>query len=198
MALAELHSLLLVFAIAVVAPLLSEWIPRLRLPLVVLEISLGILVGPQILGWASAGPTIAVFSNFGLAFLFFLAGFEIDFQAIRGRPISLAAVGWLMSFVGCLGAGFALQSFGIVDSSLIVGAALATTALGTLMPILRDAKELTTRFGAYAVAFGGVGEFAPLVLTSLVLSSSGGEQGNPLVLMFVFAGITLLGVFIAL
>jgi len=198
MALAELHSLLLIFAIAVAAPLLSDWVPRIRVPLVVLEISLGILVGPQILGWASAGPTIAVFSNFGLAFLFFLAGFEIDFQAIRGRPISLAAVGWLMSFVGCLGAGFALQSFGIVDSGLIVGAALATTALGTLMPILRDAKELTTRFGAYAVAFGGVGEFAPLVLTSLVLSSSGGEQGNPLVLMFVFAGITLLGVFIAL
>jgi Kef-type K+ transport system membrane component KefB len=98
--------------------------------------------------------------------------------------------------VGCLGAGFALQSFGIVDSGLIVGAALATTALGTLMPILRDAKELSTRFGAYAVAFGGVGEFAPVVLISLVLS--GGEHEKPLVLMFVFAGITLLGVFIAM
>src|SRR6516165_4979925 len=198
MALAELHSLLLVFAIAVVAPLLSEWIPRLRLPLVVLEISLGILVGPQILGWASAGPTIAVFSNFGLAFLFFLAGFEIDFQAIRGRPISLAAVGWLMSFVGCLGAGFALQSFGIVDSGLIVGAALATTALGTLMPILRDAKELTTRFGAYAVASGAVGEFAPIVLIALALSTGGGEPGGSLLVMVFFAAITVVGALVAL
>src|SRR5215469_13200866 len=97
MALTELHSLLLIFTIAVVAPVLCEWVPRVRLPLVVAEIGLGILVGPQVLGWATAGPTIHVLSNFGLAFLFFLAGFEIDFPAIRGRPILLAALGWFAS-----------------------------------------------------------------------------------------------------
>src|SRR6516162_6353170 len=191
MALTELHSLLLIFTIAAVAPLLCEWVPRIRLPLVVAEIGLGILVGPQVLGWASAGPTIAVLANFGLAFLFFLAGFEIDFPTIRGRPITLAALGWLMSLVVCLAVGFGLQGIGIVDSGMIVGAALATTALGTLIPILRDAKELSTRFGAYAVASGAVGEFAPIVLTALALSSYEGERGSPLVLMFVFTGVTL-------
>ena len=130
------------------APLLCEWVPRVRLPLVVAEIGLGILVGPQALGWATAGPTIQVLANFGLAFLFFLAGFEIDFPAIRGRPILLAALGWLASLVVCLGVGFGLQGCGVVDSGLIVGAALATTALGALMPILRDAKELPTRWRA--------------------------------------------------
>jgi Kef-type K+ transport system membrane component KefB len=152
MSLHELHSLLLIFTIAAVAPFLCEWVPRIRLPLVVAEIGLGILVGPQALGWAAAGPTIQVLANFGLAFLFFLAGFEIDFPAIRGQPIVLAALGWLASLVVCLGVGLGLQGCGVVDSGLIVGAALATTALGTLMPILRDAKELPTRFGAYAVA----------------------------------------------
>ena len=93
MSLQELHSLLLIFTIAAVAPLLCEWVPRIRLPLVVAEIGLGILVGPQVLGWATAGPTIQVLANFGLASLFFLAGFEIDFPAIRGRPILLAALG---------------------------------------------------------------------------------------------------------
>ena len=93
MALHELYSLLLIFTIAAVAPLLCEWVPRVRLPLVVAEIGLGILVGPQALGWATAGPTIQVLANFGLAFLFFLAGFEIDFPAIRGRPILWAALG---------------------------------------------------------------------------------------------------------
>jgi Kef-type K+ transport system membrane component KefB len=148
MALPELHSLLLVFTIAAVAPFLCEWVPRIRLPLVVLEITLGIVVGPQVLGWAAAGPTIEALSNFGLAALFFLAGFDIDFPAIRGRPITLAALARLASFVVCLGVGFGLQGCGIVDSGLVVGAALTTTALGTLMPILRDAKELSTRFGA--------------------------------------------------
>jgi Kef-type K+ transport system membrane component KefB len=198
MALGELHSLLLIFVVAAVAPLLCEWIPRIRLPLVVLEIILGILIGPQVLGWATAGPTIEVLANFGLAFLFFLAGFEIDFPAIRGRPIASAALGWLMSLVVCLGVGFGLQGCGIVDSGLIVGAALSTTALGTLMPILRDARELSTRFGAYAVASGAVGEFAPIVLVALALSPGEGEQGEALVLMLVFTTLTIVGAYVAL
>jgi Kef-type K+ transport system membrane component KefB len=198
MALTELHSLLLIFTIAVVAPFLCEWVPRIRLPLVVAEIGLGILVGPQVLAWAAAGPTIGVLANFGLAFLFFLAGFEIDFPAIRGRPLLLAALGWLASLVVCLGVGFGLQACGAVDSGLIVGAALATTALGTLMPILRDAKELPTRFGAYAVASGAVGEFGPILLIALVLSPGEGERGISLVFMLVFTAIIVAGAYVAL
>src|SRR5262249_38617745 len=178
MSLNELHSLLLILTVAAVAPLLCEWLPRIRLPLVVAEIGLGILVGPQALGWAAAGPTIQVMASFGLASLFSLAGFEIDFPAIRGWPILLAALGWLASLVVCLGVGLGLQGCGVVDSGLIVGAALATTALGTLMPILRDARELPTRFGAYAVASGAMGEFGPIVLIALVLSSDEVEPGS--------------------
>jgi Kef-type K+ transport system membrane component KefB len=179
MALNELHSLLIIFTIAAAAPLLCEWVPWVRLPLVVLEIVLGIVVGPQVLGWATPGPTIEVLSHFGLAALFFLAGFDIDFPTIGGRPLALAALGWLASLVVCLGVGFGLQGCGIVESGLIVGAALTTTALGTLMPILRDARELSTRFGAYAVASGAVGEFAPIVLIALVLSGGGDEPRAP-------------------
>src|SRR6516225_10000596 len=198
MALNELHSLLLIFTIAAVAPVVCEWAPWIRLPLVVMEIGLGILVGPQALGWAATGPTIQVLANFGLAFLFFLAGFEIDFPAIRGRPMLLAALGWLASLVVCLGVGFGLQGCGAVDSGLIVGAALATTALGTLMPILRDAKELPTRFGAYAVASGAMGEFGPILLIALVLSSGPGEHGSALVVMFIFTAIIVAGAYVAL
>ena len=198
MALNELHSLLLIFTIAAVAPILCEWVPWIRLPLVVAEIGLGILVGPQALGWADAGPTIQVLANFGLAFLFFLAGFEIDFPAIRGRPLMMAALGWLASLVVCLGVGLGLQGWGVVNSGLIVGAALATTALGTLMPILRDAKELPTRFGAYAVASGAMGEFGPILLITLVLSSGESESGSSLVLMLVFTAIIVAGAYVAL
>jgi Kef-type K+ transport system membrane component KefB len=194
----ELHSLLLIFLIGGLAPLLCEWIPRVRLPLVVLEITLGILIGPQGLGWAATGPTIDVLASFGLAALFFLAGFEIDFRAIRGQPFSVAALAWVVSFVACLGIGFSLQACGVVDSGFIVGAALTTTALGTLMPILRDAKELYTRFGAYVVASGALGEFAPIVLIVLVLSTGEGERGTSLALMILFAALTVTGALIAL
>jgi len=198
MPLAESHSLLIILAIAAVAPLLCEWIPRVRLPLVVLEIVLGILCGPHVLGWADVGPTILVLANFGLASLFFLAGLEIDFPAVRGRPISMATLGWIASFVVCLGVGFALKGCGLVESSLIVGAALATTALGTLVPILRDAGELSTRFGAYVMAHGALGEFGPIVLIALALSTGESEHAGSLVLMLVFTVITIVGALIAL
>jgi Kef-type K+ transport system membrane component KefB len=194
----ELHSLLIIFVVAVVAPFLSEWVPGVRLPLVVLEIGLGILVGPQVLGWAEVTPTIQVLSNFGLACLFFLAGFEVDFRAIYGRPLTLAALGWLLSFLLCLGVGYGLQGLGVIESGLIVGAAMTTTALGTLMPILRDARELPTRFGAYAVAAGAMGEFAPILLIALVLSTGEGEHGGSLILLLAFTAIILVGVVAAL
>ncbi len=197
MEITELHSLLLILTIAALVPFLCEWIPKIKLPIVVLEITLGILIGPQVLKLASVGPTIQVLSNFGLAFLFFLAGFEIDFAAIRGRPLVIAGLGWVVSFVICLGLGFALQVAGVIDSGLVVGAALTTTALGTLMPILRDAGELKTRLGAYTVASGAMGEFGPILLITLALSGHG-EHGGSLGLMIVFVVIILGGVLIAL
>jgi Kef-type K+ transport system membrane component KefB len=198
MALSELHSLLLIFTIAAVAPLLCEWIPWVRLPLVVLEITLGILVGPQVLGWAAPGPVIGALANFGLVGLFFLAGFEIDFPAVRGRPITLATLGWVVSLVVCLGVGLGLRWCGLVDSALIVGAALTTTALGTLVPILRDARELSTRFGAYVMANGAVGEFAPIVLMALALSTGESEHEGSLTVMLFFTAITIVGALVAL
>src|ERR1043166_3880084 len=199
MTLPELQSLLIILTIAVLAPLLCEWIPRIRLPIVVMEICLGILVGPQVLEWADVSPIIQVLSNFGMVFLFFLAGFEIDFPAIRGRPLVLAALGWFVSLGVCLIVGFGLQGSGLVDSGLIVGAALSTTALGTLMPILRDARELPTRFGAYAVATGAMGEFGPILLIAVALTGGGeSEHGGSLWLMLLFTAIIVFAVFVAL
>src|SRR4051794_37159420 len=105
----ERSTLLIVFTIAVLAPVLADLVPRVRLPVVVLEIVLGLLVGPQVLGWAEPSPIITVFSRFGMAFLFFVAGLEIDFKAIRGRPITTAAFGWLLSLGIALAVGLALK-----------------------------------------------------------------------------------------
>ena len=195
----EQSSLLIIVAIAAAAPFVCAWMPHIRLPLVVLEIGLGIVVGPQVLGWAANGPVIQVLSNFGMAFLFFMAGFEINFQAIRGRPLALSGFGWLGSLALGLGLGFALESCGVIQSGLIVGAALTTTALGTLMPILRDAKELPTRFGAFAVAAGAAGEFGPILLIATLLAGGEGDHhGGSLILLLVFTVIIVASAWVAL
>lgn len=192
------QSLLFVLCIAVAAPLIAEFVPRIRLPVVVLEILLGIIAGPHALDWVHTTPMINGLASYGLAFLFFLAGFEIDLRKIRGRPIVLGLVGWLLSLGVGLAMGFALNHESVVLSGILVGAALTTTALGTLIPVLRDADELNTSFGAYALAAGTVGEVGPIILISVALTTEGPSGLAAAVPLLLFVGIALATAFLAL
>ncbi|MET1034548.1 MAG: cation:proton antiporter [Arthrobacter sp.] len=190
----ELLSLLAVASIAVAAPVLSRLTGRIApVPLVVFEILLGMAVGPSLLGWANPNHAIELLSEFGLAFLFFMAGNEIDFGAIRGRPLRRAAIGWSGSLV--LGVGVGLLLAPGLDVAVIVGIALTTTALGTIMPVLRDAGLLARPFGRSAVAVGAVGEFGPLLAISLFLS--GRRPAEALAVVVVFAAVTGAAIFLA-
>lgn len=189
---AEHETLFLILLMGVLAPLAADWVPRrVRPPVVVLEILLGILVGPHVLDWVEPGPTIEKLGRLGLAFLFFLAGFEIDFRSLRGRPLTQALACWSGSLLLGLAVSLVLQQGGVIESSTIVAVALTTTALGTLMPILRDTGELRTPFGTYVVAFGAVGEFAPLVFSSVVLTSGVDGSERALLALLLYTSITL-------
>ena len=100
------ESFLTVVVVAALAAFVSGLVsPRLTLPVVVLEIVFGILVGPELLGLAESDDFLAFFSNLGLGMLFFFAGYEIDFERIRGSPLRLAALGWVLSLVLAYGLG---------------------------------------------------------------------------------------------
>src|SRR4029077_15998361 len=94
-------------------------------------------------------------STLGLGLLFFCAGYEIDFERIRGKPLELGTWGWVLSVGLAFGIGGILAGAGVIVSFLYTGAAMATTAIGTLIPILRDNGELKTNFGKYLLAAGG-------------------------------------------
>ncbi len=160
-------------------------------PVVVIELFLGILIGPQVLDLAQSDGFINFFSNLGLGMLFFFAGYEIEFERIRGRPLTLGAWGWLLSLALAYGIGGALAAAGVVVSYLYTGSALATTALGTLLPILRDGGELRTRFGTYLMAAGAVGEFGPILLITLVLSTTHPAHEALILVAFVALALVL-------
>ena len=189
--------ILVVVTVAVLAPLLADLSRRAKVPIVVVEIFLGIIVGPQVLGLADTDSFIEALSTFGLAFLFFLAGMEIDFERIRGAAARDGVVGWGIS----LGLGFAialvLYLTGVVHATILVGLALSTTALGTLMPILRDAGVLDQRFGTFVVGAGAAGEFGPVVIVSVILAFDADEPLRAL-LLFVFAAIVVVATLVAL
>jgi Kef-type K+ transport system membrane component KefB len=180
--------------IAVLAPVLASVIGRVvRIPLVVFEIVLGMLCGPALLGWVTPNETTDRLSDLGLCMLFFLAGNEIDFGKIRGRPLNRSILGWL--FAMALGVGVALLLAPVPSAAIFIGVALTSTALGTLMPILRDAGELRTPFGTAVIAMGAVGEFGPLIAISVFLS--GRDPGIETIVVLVFVVITGVAIYLA-
>jgi Kef-type K+ transport system membrane component KefB len=183
------------FAIVVVAALAAVAVAvlpkRFVPPVVVLELFLGILIGPEVLDLARSGDFIDFFSNLGLGMLFFFAGYEIDFQRIKGRPLEFGAWGWLLSVGLAFGIGGILAGLGIIVSFLYTGAAMATTAIGTLIPILRDNGELKTRFGTYLLAAGGAGEFGPILLVTLFFSTQSPLREGAILIAFVALAIAV-------
>lgn len=185
------------FAIVVVAALSAITVAlvprRFAPPVVVIELLLGIVIGPEVLDLARTDDFIEFFSNLGLGMLFFFAGYEIDFERIKGRPLELGVLGWALSIALAYGIGGALAAAGIVVSFLFTGSAMATTAIGTLIPILRDNGELKTKFGTYLLAAGGAGEFGPILLVTLVLSTK-----QPLHEAAILVGFIVLAIALAL
>jgi Kef-type K+ transport system membrane component KefB len=185
---------LVVLAVAAVAPmlayLLSNVHPAVLVPGVVIEITLGAVIGPDVLDIAERDDILDILSQLGLGFLFFFAGYEIKFDRIRGTPLRLALIGWLMTLALAYSAAGLLAAAGVVLSGLLVGSAMTTTALGTLIPVLRDAGRLDTRLGTFVLGAGAVGEFGPVLIVTLLLSTQSDTLTRALLLVaFVLIAI---------
>ena len=182
-------NLLVVMAVAVLAPLIVGYLPRLRVPAVVLEIVGGIIIGPSVLGWVHVDLPVSILALFGLAFLLFLAGLEIDVHRLRGRLLRYAVLGYLVSLVLAYGAGASFTAIGWVSQPLLLAIVLSSTALGLVVPVLKDARQLHSEIGQTALAAAGVADFSAIVLLSLFFSSSGGSTGSRVVVLGAFAGL---------
>ena len=190
-----LQSLAFIAIVAVLAPIIADALP-FRLPGVVLEIIGGIVIGTQVLDLASSTPVIESLSEIGLCFLFLMAGYEIDFARVRGRPMRLALWGWGISLVfGLVTAGILVVE-DLAISALLVGLAVTTTAIGTLLPMLRDAGEIETPFGPYVLAAGAVGEFLPIVAIAVLLTSD--NPATTIVLLIAFVALVAVAAAVAL
>jgi Kef-type K+ transport system membrane component KefB len=178
-------SVAVIAVVALIAPL-AVGFAGLRLPAIVVEILLGIVVGPQVLGWASNDEPVQVLGLIGLAFLLLLAGLEIDFNRLRGRLLRLTGLGYAVSFGRALVVGYGLRAGDLVKSPLLVAIILSATGLGIILPILKDAGETSTPFGQVVVAGASIAEVGPIVLLSLFFSGHSGGIGGKLVLLIAF------------
>jgi Kef-type K+ transport system membrane component KefB len=183
-----LQSLLTVFLVAAVTPLIVAVLPGPRIPQVVFFLIGGVIIGPHGLGVADTG-SVQLVADAGLGFLFLLAGYELDPALLRQRPGRLAVVGWVLSVVLSLAAVAGLHAAGFVVDYVPIALALTTTALGTLLPILHDNNMLGGAFGRYVFAAGAVGELFPIVAIALFLT-----QGSHFAALGSVAAVGLLAI----
>ena len=164
-------SLFPVVAVAFLSPLLIGLAPaRMRVPQVVLLLLGGVLIGPQVLDLSSPD-SVTLLSDLGMGFLFLLAGYELDPSTMRQRSGRLAFGAWCTSLVVAVALVY-LVTGPENGQALAAGAiALTTTALGVLLPVLRDAGQLGSPFGRTVFSVGAIGELGPIVAMALLLGS---------------------------
>jgi Kef-type K+ transport system membrane component KefB len=182
-------NLAIVAAAAFAAPLLLGLVPSLRLPAVVLEIVLGIVLGPAALGWVHVDRPVQVMSLLGLAFLLLLAGLEVEFDRLRGQLLRLASIGFLASFAIALAVGLLLDAAGVTGAPFLIAIMLSATSLGVVIPVLKDSGEAATPFGQLVIAGASIADIATIVLLSLFFSEQSSGLGSKLVLLGGFAAL---------
>ena len=181
--------LLVVIFLAFIIPLSLSRFKRLRLPIVVGEILAGILVGRSGLQWVQHhDPVLDLLSEFGFVFLMFLAGLEIDFSNLgalimpdrkaqknsRIGPLPLGGINFLLTLI--LSAVFAilLQSMGLTKNAALMALILSTTSLGVVLPVLKEQRMTTGRFGQTILIAALIADFATMLLITVdvaILSS---------------------------
>jgi len=167
----QLQALFVVTLVAALAPLVVAILPG-RVPQVIVFLVGGVIIGPEVLDLA-APSNVELLATVGLGMLFLLAGYELPPLLLRQRPGKLALGACGISLTISVVVVGALEMLGFVRAFVPVALALTTTALGTLLPILRDNHMLGGRFGEYVFASGAVGELGPVLAISLFLGANG-------------------------
>ena len=167
----RIGSLLATMFVAAAAPILVAILPG-RLPQVIVLIAGGILIGPEVLDLAQP-QHVELVADLGLGFLFLLAGYELEPQLLRKRAGTLAIVSWAISIGLSIAVVGLLASQGYVRAYVPVAIGLTTTALGTLLPILRELGLDRGPLGRYVLAAGAIGELGPVLAIAVLLGAHG-------------------------
>lgn len=180
-------SLFLMTAVTILAPLLAK-LTKGTIPSVVLLLGLGLLIGPYGTNIAQLDGTEMI-TQVGMGLLFLLAGMEIDWKSLGGRTGGFAWGTWLVGLLFAMGFAFLLIRDATFSSILALALALTSTALGTLLPILKDRGLLQTKLGKAVLTNGAVGELGPVLVMALLLTTHSPVLAALLILVFLLVSI---------
>ena len=180
-------SLAIIALVAFASPFIASAIPGKPVPETVFLLVLGAVLGPHMLGVIHVDAEVSLVSELGLAFLFLLAGFEIDPKSITGVEGRYGLATWVVTFgIAWLAVRFTPWFSVSHFDGIAVTLALTSTALGTLVPIMRERSLTGTRVGDSILAYGTWGELGPVLAMSVLLSARTGIQTLVILGLFAF------------
>lgn len=187
----ELLSLFWIVLAVWAAPLLAGF-TRSLLPGVVVLLAGGMLIGPSGFGLAMESGGVAMLSELGLGMLFLLAGFELEVSSLTGRGGRRAIGTWFAGMVLAAGVGWLLS--GRWETAVAIGLLLTSTAVGTLLPILKGAGHHDTPVGRAVLTHGAVGELGPILVMAVLLGTRSIGSSIAAVGLFLVAALVILAV----
>ena len=160
-------------AIAVIAPLVAAAIPKVKVPGIVIEFALGVIVGPDVLGWVTIDEPLDVLSLLALGFLLFIAGTEVEVKSLRGTLLTKSILGYAIGLAIAFALSSALGAADVVLTPSLIAVILSATGLGVVIPILRGANLTTTQAGQTILIVATVAEFTAVLLLALFFGEGG-------------------------
>lgn len=185
-------SVALIALIAAATPFIARLIPGRAIPETVFLLLIGALVGPHMAGLITVDETVSFLSELGLAFLFLLAGYEIDPKNLTGSQGKRGLATWVISLGLAFLAVRLSPNFSITHiDGLAVAIALTTTALGTLMPIMKERGLMGTPVGNSILSYGTWGELGPIFAMAILLSTRQTWQTVLILAIFVALAVAV-------
>ena len=177
--------------VAATAPIIAKLVPRGLVPETVILLLAGALLGPYMAGVIELTDSIDMLSELVLAFLFLLAGYEINPKSLSGTQGKKGLATWFISMAIALVLVLLSPSLSVSHiDGLAVAIALTTTALGTLMPIIKERDLEGTPVGEGILSFGTWGELCPVLAMALLLSSR--SKWQTLLILAIFVAICVI------
>jgi len=158
------------------ARLAGELAARIGVPAMMGEMLAGIVLGPGLLGWISAGHMLHLLAEIGLILLLFEVGLDTNIASLmrQGKPSAIVAVA---GFVAPLVLGFAVARWGFHQSPLVawfIGGALTATSIGVTMRVLRDMNLHHSRAARVVLGAAVLDDIFGVVLLALLFEFAGG------------------------
>ena len=193
--------LLIVVLLAFIVPMVLSRFKQLRLPVVVGEILAGIVVGDSGLQLVGHDPMLEILALLGFAYLMFLSGLEVDFEAVLPRPgtwrgswrdrlsnpLSLGVLIFALTLVLAGGAGWSLRLLDAADDPWIMALILATTSLGVVVPVLKERDLLDKAYGQSLLVAAVIADFVTMLLVSVyVVLNTHGLSPEVLLVLLLF------------